>query len=274
MGRVAGLFVYPVKGCRGITLEHAVLETRGLRHDRRWMIASPQGRFLSQRELPALATIETRIDGEALHLVVGGRHLALPLDDRGEAVEVQIWRDGASARRPDRAADVLLSACLGREVMLVRFPDATRRACDPAFAAEAETGFADGFPLLVTSTASLDEVNEAILERGGSPVPMTRFRPNLVIEGVAARTEDLSSRLDLAGGVGLRLVKPCARCIVTTTDQATGERGSGEPIDSLRRIRRDPSSGEVLFGQNAVPEPESATCIAVGEAVRLRRAAL
>ncbi len=136
---------------------------------------------------------------------------------------------------------------------LARFPKSTRRPCDPEFAPEgSHTGFADGFPLLVTSEGSLDELNAALLERGADPVPMSRFRPNIVLSGLPARTEDHARRLRFAGGLELLLVKPCDRCAVTTVDQESGERTGPEPIATLKRIRRNPSTGGVMFGQNAV----------------------
>lgn len=272
-GRVAGLHVYPVKGCAGTALEEARLVARGLEHDRRWMIVDAAGRFLSQRELPALARIRPAIVADRLLLrLPDATDLAVPVADRGERITVTVWRDRVEAVAPSAAADRALSARLGRPVRLVRFPEAARRPCDPGFApAGSHTGFADAFPLLVTSLSSLDELNEALLERGEGPVPMARFRPNLVLAGLPRRAEDAMPRLRLAGGAELLLVKPCERCIVTTTDQETGERLGSEPLATLRRIRRDARTGEVLFGQDAVPllPPDGWATVRVGEACEL-----
>jgi uncharacterized protein YcbX len=209
---------------------------------------------LSQRELPALARIAPALDRDRLFLGFAGERIDMSIDDDGEPMTVTVWRDRVQAVRPSPAADATLSAWLGRRVHLVRFPDAARRPCDPGYAPPgAETAFADGFPLLVTGEGSLAELNEAILERGGEPVPMARFRPSLVLGGVSPRAEDRHGRVELGGGAALLLVKPCDRCIVTTTDQLTGARMGEEPLATLRRIRRNPVTGGVWFGQNAVP---------------------
>lgn len=252
---IASLAIYPVKSCRGIFLDEVVLTARGLRHDRRWMIVDDARRFRTQRELPQLATLRTAIDGDHLRLGFGAEEAALPLDDEsGEPMTVTVWRDEVEAVRPAPAVDDLLSRWIGRPVHLVRFPERTVRPCDPTFAAkDAHTAFADGFPLLVTTMGSLAELNDALQERGAEPVPMARFRPNLVVAGVPARTEDRHRRLELLGGAALDLVKPCDRCVVTTTDQLTGERHEREPIATLGRIRRNPRTRGVWFGQNAVP---------------------
>ena len=294
-GRIAGLFVHPVKGCRGTSLEEAVLEQRGLRHDRRWTVVTPEGRFLTQRELPALARVVPRLEAERLVLEVEaparGRSNepdrgcgvarepgtdatargAVPVTDEGERLRVRVWHDEVDAGCPSPQADALLSGLLGREARLVRFPEAAVRACDPTFAPEgAHTGFADAFPLLVTTEASLVELNEALMERGEEPVPMARFRPNIVVAGVPARAEDRHAWIEIAGRVRLALVKPCDRCVVTTTDQTTGERLGEEPLRTLGRIRRNPATGGVWFGQNAVPllPDEASAVLRVGTACR------
>jgi uncharacterized protein YcbX len=265
-GRVAGLFVYPVKGCAGTGLGEARLLARGLEHDRRWMIVNSAGRFITQREQPALARILPLLgEGELTLRFPDGSELRLPIVDEGEPLRVTVWRDEVDAVAVSTTADAALSGYLSRPVRLVRFPEASLRACDPAFAPSgSHTGFADAFPLLVTSLSSLDELNDALLERGAEPVPMTRFRPNLVLAGLPRRAEDEASRLRLTSGVEFLLVKPCDRCIVTTTDQVTGERMGNEPIATLRRIRRNPGTGGVSFGQNGVP------VLAAGATVTLR----
>lgn len=253
---VAGLFVYPVKGCAGTALASARVLERGLEHDRRWMVVTPEGRFLTQRELPALAPVRPTVDDAgALRLALpDGTDLLLPPEEQGEPLHVRVWRDEIDALAPSPDADAALTRHLGRPVRLVRFPESARRACDePEFAPEgSHTAFADGYPILVTTEASLDELNAALLERGADPVPMSRFRPNIVLAGPPTRAEDGARRLRLAGGLELLLVKPCDRCIVTTVDQDTGERTGPEPMATLKRIRRNPRTGGVVFGQNAV----------------------
>ncbi len=273
-GRVAALNVYPVKGCGTIPLARAELGPLGIRHDRRWMIVEAEsGRFLSQRVLPQLATVQPGLQPATLTLrLPDGSALALPLDDRGRVRMVEVWGDRIAAVEPDPAASAALGRWLGRAVALVRFPETARRPCDPSFApAGSGTAFADGFPLLVTGTASLEALNETIRRRGGAPVPMHRFRPNLVIEGVPAGAEDRARRLEVGAGVGLDLVKRCARCAVTTIDQETGEKTGKEPLASLAVRRTDKATGAVWFGQNAVPrlEPGETAILEVGAAARL-----
>jgi uncharacterized protein YcbX len=264
-GRIAALWTYPVKGCRGVALEEALLEPRGLAHDRRWMIVTPDGRFRTQRELPLLATIEAVVVDRWLRLRRGTDELSVPAEGIGEPMVVTLWSDRVEALRPDARADAALSDWLGHSVRLVRFLDHARRRCDPAHAgAQDHTAFADGFPVLVTSDASLREVNEALLERGEEPVAMERFRPNAVLSGIPPRAEDAHRRVELAGGAALRLVARCDRCVVTTTDQRTSERFGPEPLATLRRIRRNALTGGAWFGQNAVPT------LPDGEAVLLR----
>lgn len=272
--RIASLAIYPVKSCRGIALQEAWLTARGLRHDRRWMIVDAAGKFRSQRELPQLATLHTVLDGDRLVLGFGSEQAALPLDgDEGEPMSVTLWRDTMTAVRPSAAIDARLSAWLGREVHLVRFPEGCVRPCDAAWAEGTHTAFADGFPVLVAGEGSLAELNDTLREQGAEPVPMTRFRPNIVLAGTPPRAEDRHRRIDLAGGVGLDLVKPCDRCVITTIDQDTGAQDDPrQPIAALRAIRRNPRSGGFSFAQNAVPVlPAGEALLRVGDACRLSR---
>ena len=153
----------------------------------------------------------------------------------------------------------------------MRFPDDARRPCDPAYAPSgSHTGFPDGFPILVTSEASLAELNEALAERDQPPVLMSRFRPNIVLSELPKRAEDQAGRIRLGDGTELLLVKPCDRCVVTTVDQASGRRDGSEPLTTLGRIRRNPKTGGVHFGVNAVPGFEGgARPVRVGAACSL-----
>ena len=255
-GRLAALHVYPVKGCRGLRLARALLGALGLRHDRRWMIADAEtGKFLTQRRHPELATVLPTLSLHQLELALpDGTALTLPLDDRGTPRQVEVWGDRVEAVEPDPLASAAIGRWLGRPVVLVRFPATAIRPCDPDYApAGSRTGFADGFPLLVTTTGSLDALNRTIEGRGGGALSMSRFRPNLVIEGVAAGAEDHARSLEIEGGPLLDLVKRCERCAVTTVDQATGRKTGKEPLASLAVSRTDKSTGGVWFGQNAVP---------------------
>jgi uncharacterized protein len=215
-GRIAGLFVYPVKGCAGIALDAAEVTQRGLAHDRRWMLVDRDGEAVTQREAPRLAMLRAvPLDG-LLRLSLGGEaELAVPIADAGAPVPAVVWGDRVAALAVDAAADRALSDWLGLAVRLVRFPEGVCRPCDPDHAPPgSHTGFADGFPLLVTSEGSLTALNAALAE----PVPMSRFRPNLVLGDVPAGAEDRCSSILAEGGLGLDLVKRCDRCVVTTID--------------------------------------------------------
>jgi uncharacterized protein YcbX len=206
--------------------------------------------------VPRLAGLRPELSSGDLVLRDRGETLlTIPIADVGEPVQVKLWRDALTAMAPDVHADNVVSEWLGRPVRLVRFPERVVRRCDPAYAASgSHTGFADGFPLLVTSEASLRGLNEALLEAGADPVPMDRFRPNLVLAGVPAAVEDAYGVLKLEGDITLRLVKPCDRCVVTTVDQETGVVVGRQPLATLKRVRRNPRTGGAWFGQNAVPD--------------------
>lgn len=275
VGRIAALRFYPVKGCGAIPLDRAEIGPMGIRHDRRWMLVdADSNRFLSQRVLPRLATLQTGITADSLLLTIpDGSKLALPLDDRGRAHPVEVWGDRVDAVEPDPAASAAIGRWLGRDVALVRFPETALRPCDPEHAPPgSRTGFADGFPLLVTTTASLDALNDVLRSRGRAPVPMSRFRPNLVVEGVASGAEDRAKSVDVESGLTLDLVKRCERCLVTTVDQSTGEKTGKEPLATLAAIRTDKTTGGVWFGQNAVPRlaDDETAVVRVGAVCRLR----
>ena len=272
--RIARLFVYPVKSCRGTPLSRGTLTKSGMLHDREWMVVTPAGRFLTQRELPKLALVSPALREGALVLDAPGMPtLAVSLDDRsGERRPVVVWRDACQGIDAGDAVADWFSTFLGRPVRLVRFDESQRRGTDPQWSGgvAGETRFSDGFPLLVTSQGSLDEVNGALQERGADPVPMTRFRPNLVLAGLPPRAEDRHRRIELPGGVRLDLVKPCDRCAITTVDQDSGERHPSQPVATLRAIRRNPRTGGACFGQNAVPVlPAGEAVLCVGDPCRL-----
>ena len=245
------LRVYPVKSCRGIELTRALVTPTGLEHDREWMIVTPSGRFLTQREVPRLALIEPVLGTDTLTLHGPEiEPLTLPLAATGTtAVQVTVWRDHCKAFDAGRAAALWLERVLGRPTRIVRFDPSQPRPVEPestgAIAAFAK--FSDGFPLLVIANASLAELNTRLAK----PLPMERFRPNLVLDGCDAFAEDSLHAIEV-GGVRLHLVKACTRCSITTTDQDTGERDGGEPLETLKTYRWDAQLKGVIFGQNAI----------------------
>jgi uncharacterized protein len=264
---LASLHVYPVKGCRAVDLDEAAVEPWGLAGDRRWLIVDADCQFMTQRKHPALArVVVTRGPGADITVSSDGCP-ALPVaapDESAELLKVTIWRSTVLAAAAGREADAWFSAYLGEAVRLVYLDDPTRRAVDPEYGADGDTvSFADGYPLLITSTASLGQLNDWLTAAGHQPVPMNRFRPNVVLSGYEPWDEDRWRRIRI-GAVSFRVAKPCGRCVVTTTDQATGERGS-QPLRMLavrRRLRQ-----ELVFGQNLIPD--STGYIRVGDPIEI-----
>ena len=243
--RLRSLHVYPVKSARGLSPLEWPAGERGFDGDRRFMIVEPGGHFLSQRVLPRMALIEVTPEGERLRLSAPGLSLEVPLRPRaGEPRRVEVWGDEMDAislgKEPARA----LGQFLGRDCELVYLPDESRREVDPDYAPPGLTvGFADGFPYLLATTASLAE-----LARLGADVPMDRFRPNLVVDGAAPFEEDAWSEIAV-GEVRFRVVKPCGRCTIPNVDQRTAEVGV-EPARTLAQHRK--RDGQVYFGQNLI----------------------
>jgi uncharacterized protein YcbX len=248
--RVASLHLYPVKSCRGIDVARWEIGRRGLRHDRRFMIVRADGGFMTQRETPALARVAVDIDGASLALSAEGHgEVRVPLSppERTSRRRVRVWRSEVDAVDCGPEAAGWLSAFVGEPASLVHMPDDVERAVSPDHARAGDiVGFADGFPVLVTTAASLAD----LVARLPSPVPMARFRPNVVVEGGAPWAEDRWKRVRV-GAVPMRVAKPCARCVMITTDQRTGERGP-EPLRTLATFRTE--GGSVLFGQNCIPD--------------------
>jgi uncharacterized protein YcbX len=251
---IASLFVYPVKSCRGIALPQARLTPRGLQHDREWMVVSRDGRFVTQREAPRLALVGTALHEDHLELTAPGLPtLAVPLQRpaRGEPVEVTVWRDHVLAVDEGQAAADWFGEHLRRDVRLVRFDDARPRPTDPAWSQglAGTSAFADGYPVLVLARASLDDLNARL----PIPLPVDRFRPNLLLDGCAPYAEDVIRGLE-SEQMRLRIVKPCTRCVITTMDQATAVLQGEEPLRTLKTYRWDGSLHGVKFGQNAIVE--------------------
>lgn len=257
--RLSQLFVHPVKSCGGIAPGEAMLVETGFEFDREWMVVDTQGEFLSQREQPRLALVRPTLRGAEVILRAPGM-LALHL--RTDTVEgecrVQVWDDRLPACDMGDLAAQWFSDFLGRKVRLARFDPEARRLADARWtgALEAPTAFSDGFPLLVTSTASLAELNRRLAAAGHAAVSMERFRPNLVLDGLAdPHGEDFIDTLDIDspdGPVRLKLVKPCGRCSIPDVDPGTATTGHAV-ADTLAAYRAEPRIGGALaFGMNAV----------------------
>ena len=271
-GRLSDLFVYPVKGCRGIRLSEARVCPTGLVFDRNWMIVRPDGRFISQRDVPVLAKIVPKLTRESLILHLPDGRYDVPLDAESGRIEVAIWKDRFDAFAQGHAIDSALSAHLGRQVRLVRFDPSVIRLSDPRVSPPgAHAAFSDEFPILLTSVGSLTTLNDHLRDAGAEPVPMARFRPNIVVDGLPAWAED-EHPLVTIDSIRLRLVSHCERCAVTTTDQIFGTRHGPEPIRMLTRIHAD-KARRPLFGWNAVPilDDDAEMTLAMGATVRLHR---
>ncbi len=265
VGRVTRLWIYPVKGARGIALDRMDFGRLGPRGDRRWMVVRPDGNFVSQRDVPRMATIRPSLEGAGLRLDAGASAEPLLLDGEpdGEVARVRIHgsETRAVAARPE--ADRWLSEALDADVRLVFMRADQARPTDPAYAPDHRVGFADGYPALVVSEASVEE----LARRARRAIPVERFRPNVVVTADRPHDEDRWQRFS-AGAVSFRGVKMAARCSVTTVDQETGRRDpDSEPLRALARYRRLESA--VYFGVNAVHLGPGR--VRVGDEVRVQR---
>jgi uncharacterized protein len=246
---VQSLYVYPFKSARGIPRDRARLAVTGFEWDRHWMATDVNGRFLSQRTHPRLACVETELGDSALRLKAPGLPpLDLPFVASGPSANVQVWKDDCVGLDQGPEAAHWMSVALADEVRVVQVPRQIERRADPRFGGEhsSPVSYVDGFPFLVCNSASLTSLNERMPE----PIPMERFRPNIVLEGLEPFAEDRIESLRI-GGVVLRLVKPCTRCVITATDQRTGLPGVN-PLPVLREFRFDAKLLGVKFGENAV----------------------
>ncbi len=268
MPRIASLHVYPVKSCRGIDIESTLMTATGPEWDRRWMIVTADDRFITQRSHPRLATIAVAVDDGRLRLSAdGGAPLEIPVAHGGVPRRVTIWHDeclGVDAG--DEAAD-WLSAALDDRLRLVRIDPALPRLANPEYAGPRPqpVNFTDGYPVLMISSESLAGLNRRL----PAPIPMARFRPNIVIEDVAAHAEDAMTLFRI-GPVVLRGVKLCTRCPITTTDQRTGARDpQQQPLRALGKYRHDYALKGVTFGQNCTVEAGVGERLSVGASVSI-----
>ena len=268
MIRLTGIHSYPVKSCRGVGHQSALLTGAGLEHDREWMFVAGDGRYITQREAPRLARVNATLHDGALRLSADGTgEVSVPFDRDGPRTSVTVWRDRCDAIDQGDEAATWIDSLLGRAARLVRFDPATPRLSDSAWTGElaAFNRFSDGFPLLVVSRASLDELNARL----PVAVPMERFRPNLVLDGLPPFGEDELRDIE-CGGVRLRMVKPCIRCAITTTDQRSGERAGDEPLRTLKTFRWDATLRGVAFGQNAIVVAGAGQRLDVGQVFEAR----
>ncbi len=255
---LAAIGLHPIKSCGALAPREALVIETGLEFDRAWMVVDDHGEMLTQRDLPRMALIKPTMRLDDLVLRAPGMlALHLSLDAVEDRTRVRVWDDVVRAYDMGALAAQWFSDFLGRPCRLVRFDPDERRLSDRRWTgeAEAETAFADGFALLVASTASLAELNRRLADAGEAPVGMERFRVNLVLDGLEAFDEDHVDEItfDADGGpVRIRLVKPCTRCGIPNTDPVSAEVGR-EPGRTLAAFRSDPRmGGAVTFGMNAI----------------------
>ncbi|MBV9384767.1 MAG: MOSC domain-containing protein [Streptosporangiaceae bacterium] len=268
---VNGIYRYPLKSCRGERREAAAVEPWGLAGDRRWMIVDADGDAVTARKYPQLLLVTPYLNSDSITLSTpAAEDLTVPVPRGDELVPVSVWDSELPAALACDAAADWLSQVVGEPVRLVYLDDPTRRRPDPSRSREGDrVSFADAYPLLLTSQASLVTLNELIA--GGpraaeGPLPMTRFRPNVVVAGAPAWAED-TWRLLRIGDVVFRVTKGCDRCVLTTIDPATAAKGK-EPITTLAKYRR--WDGKVWFGINLIPDsPRPGDTIKIGDPVEI-----
>lgn len=273
--KIASLHFYPVKSLAGIAVEQAVLGVRGLPYDRQWMVVDMVGRFVTQRQLPAMARISVRFEEGYLMLEhPEAEPLAIALTRHEQPrLTAYVWEDACQAFDEGDAAATWLTQVLGdlrgSPLRLVRFDEAQQRPVESRYlqGETAHTAFADGYPFLVASASSLAALNQHLEPQGTGPLPMNRFRPNIVIEGAPAFAED--GWREVAAKVGtyrFGLRKPCQRCKITTVNQATGTIDvPGEPLKTLMAMKAQPLRPGAYFGQNSTLLAGEGQLIAVGD---------
>jgi uncharacterized protein YcbX len=277
---IAGLFIYPIKSCGGISLQTSGIGSAGLLNDRRWMVVSHDGMYMTQRSHPAMATIRTALHGGYLVVTAAGRpRLDIPIDvvedDDSVRCTVQVWNDHVDAVDEGDLAAQWFGALLGTPCRLVKVHPQSHRPVSPGriarwmaahpdikdFPVDHVHAFADGYPVLVANEASLRDLNEQLAQRGHGPTTMDRFRPNIVLSEFGAFDEDYTVLMTV-GGIRLALVKPCVRCEIPNTDQFTGQRFA-EPMATLAGFRMQADGA--TFGMNAIVQAPRDAVLNVGD---------
>ena len=270
--RTTGLYIYPVKSMKGIAVDKAQLTSKGLLYDRHWMVVGENGRFITQRDIPRMALVNTRLGAEGVELGMQGHgSISVPFDlFRGEQIETSVWRVRCQAiDQGKHISDWLTRALVSKEPLrLVRMdPDYTRPQNKPKIMGEkTTTDFADAAPFMVANQASLDELNSVLESNSSQAVPMNRFRPNIVVQGLEPFAEHKLAGLS-AENYELRLRAPCERCIITTMDQETAKKDPhGQPFKTLQTINPIPEKVKApAFGQYATLSRGEAMNIMVGD---------
>lgn len=272
-GTISALYVYPVKSCAAVRTSHAAVCATGLMFDREWMVVDTNGHFLTQRAHPRMALIQPAIDdvggaGKLTLCAPGMEDLGVDEPDELVSLTVKVWRDTVQALDMGNAAALWLSTFLSTPCRLVRFDKRDRRICDANWTGGdgTSTYFADGFPLLVLSAGAVSQLNSRMVRVGRDPVDVSRFRPNIVVDGWPAHAEDALSVFKVSEIV-FRFVKPCTRCAIPDIDPRKGE-VFNRVNDILRDYRRNPRmNGALTFGMNAVVTRGVGETLTVGQVV-------
>ena len=246
--------IYPIKSLAGISLNEAKIERRGLEFDRRWMLIDEKNKFLTQREFPKMAMLNVEVFEKYLMVSVAEEKLIVPFEIENKSSErVAIWQSKCKAEIYDKATSDWFSGILQTDCRLARMPEETHRKVNYFYAIQKDdhVSFADGYPFLLIGESSLEGLNSR-LEK---PLPMNRFRPNLVVSGAEAFAEDGGKRIKIGAAV-FHVIKPCARCVITTIEQNTGEKQGVEPLKTLAsfRVPKRSLKKKILFGQNLIAD--------------------
>ena len=246
--------IYPIKSLKGISLNEARIEARGLSFDRRWMLVDEHNKFITQREFPKMATLAVEIHNDHLKVLNSHDRVDAPFEAYGDGTaRVTVWGSTVKADVYQPVVNHWFSERLGLKCKLVRMPETTNRLVNPVYAVrkyEDTVSFADGYPFLLIGQGSLNDLNSRMAE----PVPMNRFRPNFVVEGAEPFAEDKWKKIRI-GETVFHIVKPCERCVIPTIDQTKGVKDK-EPLKTLNTYRN--FNGKVLFGQNLIAEKPGA----------------
>jgi uncharacterized protein YcbX len=248
--------IYPIKSLKGISLDKSKIERRGLQFDRRWMLVDEKNQFFTQREFPKMATLIPEIKSDGLQISTGESKILIPFETESEeTVRVKIWRSSCRAKVYRDSINEFFRDALQTNCKLVLMPEETQRKVNYFYAVQKDdhVSFADGYPFLLIGENSLANLNERL----ENPVPMNRFRPNLVVSDSEAFAEDGWKKIKI-GATVFHVVKPCARCVMTTIDQTEGVKTGVEPLKTLASFRTPKRSikKKILFGQNLIAEKE------------------
>jgi len=260
--------IYPVKSLAGISLDQAKIERRGLQFDRRWLLIDENNKFLTQREFPKMATVKTQITPDGLQVSSNGSILNISFEPRANETEtVKIWSNRCKAKIYENAVNEWFSDVLETDCKLAVMPEETKRKVNYFYAVQKDdhVSFADGYPFLLIGENSLSDLNSRLAD----DLPMNRSRPNLVVADSEGFAEDAWKKIKI-GETVFHIVKPCARCVMTTIEQSTGEKGGKEPLKTLAsfRIPKRSIKKKILFGQNLIAE-NAGSVLRVGDRVEV-----